>query len=504
MIARIFTLIIAFFPFSCFAQFTVSGKVLNRVDKKPVENVSVFLSNATIGGTTATDGSFKLANVKPGKYDLVVTDIAFETYSQAVIVESSNIKLPDIVLSPQTRSLKEVTIKYHADPNREKYLNWFKEAFLGNSDRAWECKILNPEILDLSFDPRENILKASSADFLIIVNNALGYRIKYLLTDFWMRDSLATKRVRYKGYSLFEELKGSQEQEAVWQRAREEIYANSPMHFFRAAIADKLDENNFRVQKLEEVPNAQRLPDSLITARINYFNTTGNRNRDSLAYWTGQSKLPRTSTILGKEALHKREIIGRSGSFNQYFLECNNCGLIVAYNKNHHFHINEGKESLYSIDNTDNTFIRFNSPQVLVYSMGELADPYELGYTGVWGRYRMAELLPQDFEPLHSMELRTGAEQLLTKLDSFSGTHRNEKAYLQFDKPYYAAGDTMYFKAYVTMDERHLLSQISGVLHVDLVNTADKIDKSIKLHLVNGIGWGDFALPDSLPGGYYR
>jgi hypothetical protein len=82
--------------------------------------------------------------------------------------------------------------------------------------------------------------------------------------------------------------------------------------------------------------------------------------------------------------------------------------------------------------------------------------------------------------------------------------HITEKVYLHFDKPYYAAGDTLYFKAYVTAGEKHELSNLSGVLHVDLINGINKIDQSIKLQLINGIAWGDFALPDSLPKGDYR
>ncbi|MDB5133436.1 MAG: TonB-dependent receptor, partial [Mucilaginibacter sp.] len=77
-------------------------------------------------------------------------------------------------------------------------------------------------------------------------------------------------------------------------------------------------------------------------------------------------------------------------------------------------------------------------------------------------------------------------------------------AYLHFDKPYYVAGDTIYFKAYVTLGEKHRLSSLSGVLHIELVNTNNKIDQSIKLQLTNGLTWGDFALPDSLPKGNYR
>src|SRR3569833_1446083 len=92
----------------------------------------------------------------------------------------------------------------------------------------------------------------------------------------------------------------------------------------------------------------------------------------------------------------------------------------------------------------------------------------------------------------------------IARLRSFLTEHITEKTYLHFDKPYYAAGDTMYFKAYATMGERHVPSRISSILHVDLINMQNKIDQSIKLQLVNGISWGDFALPDSLHKGTYR
>lgn len=93
---------------------------------------------------------------------------------------------------------------------------------------------------------------------------------------------------------------------------------------------------------------------------------------------------------------------------------------------------------------------------------------------------------------------------LASRLKNYNNCHFGEKTYLQFDKPYYATGDTLYFKAYVIMGERHDLSKISGVLYVDLIGTDNKANQRIKLQLVNGIGWGDFALPDSLPQGTYR
>jgi len=96
------------------------------------------------------------------------------------------------------------------------------------------------------------------------------------------------------------------------------------------------------------------------------------------------------------------------------------------------------------------------------------------------------------------------SKKIIDKLSQFEANYPAEKAYLQFDKQYYAAGDTIYFKAYVTAGGLHKLSSLSGVLHVELINTKNKIDQSIKLQLDGGLAWGDFALPDSLPADSYR
>ena len=98
----------------------------------------------------------------------------------------------------------------------------------------------------------------------------------------------------------------------------------------------------------------------------------------------------------------------------------------------------------------------------------------------------------------------SGALNITNDLGQFFSHNLFENAYLQFDKPYYAAGDTIYFKAYVTQGEEHKPSGLSGVLHVDLINPENKIDQSIKLRLDSGLTWGDFTLPDSLTAGNYR
>jgi len=94
----------------------------------------------------------------------------------------------------------------------------------------------------------------------------------------------------------------------------------------------------------------------------------------------------------------------------------------------------------------------------------------------------------------------------VSKLKSLLTDHIIEKAYLHFDRPYpcYVAGEVVYFKAYVTMGERHEPSAISKILHVDMIDKNDVVMHSIALQLTNGIGWGDFGLPDTLQKGSYR
>ncbi|WP_158989665.1 carboxypeptidase regulatory-like domain-containing protein [Mucilaginibacter sp. L196] len=79
-----------------------------------------------------------------------------------------------------------------------------------------------------------------------------------------------------------------------------------------------------------------------------------------------------------------------------------------------------------------------------------------------------------------------------------------EKVYLQLDKPYYAVGDDIWFKAYVTLGSQHQLTTLSGVLNVELIDDKDSVKQHIKLPLIDGLTWGDFALPDTLTEGNYR
>ncbi len=505
---RLFIFFTILLPLNCFAQVTISGRILNQADTKPVANASVFLSNATIGDKTAADGTFTLRNVNAGKYELIVSIIGFDAFKQTITVGYKDIVLPDITIFPKTISLSQVTIKPRDDPDWAKYYLLFREAFIGTSDLASDCKILNPHVLDFDYDEAKNTLKATSYDFLEIENAALGYKIRYLLTDFTLDNT--AKTLFYKGSVFFENMKGSASQQEGWQRRRQEAYIGSEIHFFRSALGNRIDEEGFRVQRLAKWANPERPADSVIDAKIKHYKALKAKTdiqRDSLAFWVKKSKLPKTFQKLMPYPLNKQDLIKKTDQPGQYAMGCDGDGLYVAYSKTHHFHITDNAEYLNKPINTEISLISFNEPYAFFYSNGVIVNPYGIILGGIWGREGVAELLPVDYDTPQNMQApvdSTIVRSIASKLKTFSENHIVEKAYLHFDKPYYAAGDTIYFKAYLTAGENHQPSAISSVLHVDLVNTGNKVDQSLNLQVTDGVAWGDFALPDSLPKGNYQ
>jgi hypothetical protein len=93
---------------------------------------------------------------------------------------------------------------------------------------------------------------------------------------------------------------------------------------------------------------------------------------------------------------------------------------------------------------------------------------------------------------------------LLKKMETYNKNNIQEKVHLHLDKPFYAIGDDIWFKAYVVNTFNGKPSNISNVLYVELISETDSIKKQLSLPLMGGISWGDFKLTDSLSEGNYR
>lgn len=95
-------------------------------------------------------------------------------------------------------------------------------------------------------------------------------------------------------------------------------------------------------------------------------------------------------------------------------------------------------------------------------------------------------------------------QQYMNQAQTFANNYPREKAYLHFDNTSYYVGDTIWFKAYVTLAEKLVYSAISRPLYVELVDqTGNIVDRQI-IKLTQGEGNGQFILPRSMLSGYYE
>lgn len=93
---------------------------------------------------------------------------------------------------------------------------------------------------------------------------------------------------------------------------------------------------------------------------------------------------------------------------------------------------------------------------------------------------------------------------IIEKTSKFNSSYPIEKVYLHTDKPYYAVGDTIWFKAYVTI-EKHQPSALSRIVYVDLINNRDSVVESQRIAVTNGFASGNIVLNgDTYKQGAYR
>lgn len=93
---------------------------------------------------------------------------------------------------------------------------------------------------------------------------------------------------------------------------------------------------------------------------------------------------------------------------------------------------------------------------------------------------------------------------LLDRLNQYTLDVPQEKIYIQTDRSYYTAGDTIWFKSYLVNAAENRLSVYSKIIYLQLIGPGDSAGISMKLPLLKGLTWGDIPLPDTLSEGTYR
>ncbi len=389
--------------------FSISGVVRDKKDGLP--GASIYLSGYKIATVADNDGKFKLSNLKPGSYDLLVQLVGYLPYSKSVIISDKSVQV-ELVLKENVAQLDEVVIR--ADPNRQKYINQFKEFFIGKTPNAAQCKILNPQVLNVDFDITKSTLTVSTTEFLIVENKALGYRLKYMLDHFEYNSR--THIIFYSGHPFFEELKASAAKKRKYIAAREVAYYGSSQHFFRSLYANKTKEEGFIINKMIKIPNPNRYPQYVINANLEKIKAvpekTGIRQMKGkidtalLAFWTKQQEMPKTIDKFSRAEVLTDTLVHHYNQNLKYLSYTD--ALLIQYTKEKEslayaktgfwiFRPLDVPENEISVANLTGEGVRF-------YENGGIYDSRSLLYEGYWAYEKVADMVPMDYIPLPKKE----------------------------------------------------------------------------------------------------
>jgi hypothetical protein len=228
-------------------RYTVSGTIADESGAMQ-KGATVFISGSKKITTSDDAGKFEFSDLSPGTYQLSVKLLGFYPYTENIQVHDKPVKL-NIKLKVKTIVLNEVVIG--KGNNWEVNYAIFKEQFLGTSANAKQCVIINPKILHFGSSSK-NRLTAEADEFLVIENNQLGYRIRYLLKSFEFIKNLL--RTKYDGDTNFEEMDGTPEMKAKWAKNRAAAYNGSLMHYMRSVYNNTALKEGFITHQLKLEP----------------------------------------------------------------------------------------------------------------------------------------------------------------------------------------------------------------------------------------------------------
>ncbi|MBB5283234.1 hypothetical protein HNQ92_001360 [Rhabdobacter roseus] len=381
-------------------QATIRGKVIDGTTNQPLEFVSVYLNTTTIGTLTNEKGDFSIPARVAGKYELVVSMVGYEPIIYALDVN----ELPAsflFKLAPKDYALKGITVKAKRDQEWYRNLEVFKENFLGRGDLARQCKILNPEVLIIVFDPETGTLKVEAKDAIQIENLALGYKISYLLVGF---EYLTRERfISYLGYPRYELITGNARQQRRWERNRLTAYHGSTMHFVRALRQQRLEEEGFNLRRLIRMPNPDRpSPEAFEQARAQ-LRARGDYDQvpedDPIKVTLSKANLPEVLERLDTAKVPYQNYLQRDSS-----------GVRMAFEGYFQVVYTGEKEEFSYIHSTSGpgptrrpTFqtsvLSLQTEWVQLDELGEFNPPLGVFVEGYWGWEKVSYSLPFDYRP---------------------------------------------------------------------------------------------------------
>jgi len=118
---------------SAFAQTgTISGKIADAKTGEEIIGANVSIQGTQVGAATDLEGNFKISNVKPGTYSLLVTFITYKTHTiPDVVVEAGKITTINVSMQEDATELEAVVVQGAREINNDfALINAIKESKL--------------------------------------------------------------------------------------------------------------------------------------------------------------------------------------------------------------------------------------------------------------------------------------------------------------------------------------------------------------------------------------
>ncbi len=344
----------------------ITGKITD-ITGNPLPYATVFIANSTLGCISDEEGIYRLEAIPYGQHQLVVSFVGYAMFEKKLIVNKDWIEL-DIKMNPAVVELDMVEVVERKSKStwRANYRK-FKNNFLGTTPNASTCEIINPEVLRFHYDKESKVLSANANEMLVIENQALGYRIHYILKQFELRQDGSNL---YLGQEKFEPLIPQNEKEQQrWKRYRREAYYGSFRHFLTSLANHSLGIDGFRVIQTD--------------AMIPLANQKREKNQPEPKL-SGESELARRSLSMEYEHM----LLFSSAYLHvRYVYESDNL---------------RGQGYQRTIDKLQpyqESWIQPLSARTVFHEDGYLYDPGSVMVYGYWAREKIAEALPLDYNP---------------------------------------------------------------------------------------------------------
>ena len=335
---------------------TISGQITDAKTGEPLPNVNLFLAYTTIGTITNNEGKYSIKNIPPGQFDLIVSHIGYELTTFQVKLLKPEKLTHNIKLVPKVLKGEKVLVETTTPEEWKQNLKTFIDLFVGKTANSKDCKILNPEIINFKIEPETEVFTASTDSLIYFSNKALGYKMNMIL-DFFTYDP-RTQILKYQVYPRFEFMQHKKEKELKkWKKNRKNTYEGSFRHFISALALGKLKEEKLQIYQYGYIDTTQKI---WIT-----------RRRKEIKNY--------------KEVFLTPETLGLQNFHFDNFLYCEYKGSKSSWSE-------------FGYTKTQSSWLELTTDFVQIDTLGNCYDELNIIKRGFWGKARMADVLPFDYE----------------------------------------------------------------------------------------------------------